>query len=77
MYAAFPWDGKAEAAEVPAEGGGEAVPDRPLTMEEMMKKAKENAAAEEAPEPEPGRPLTMEEMMKKAKENVAKDEATP
>ena len=80
FYESFPWAGKADEApvapDVPAEATP-AEPGRPLTREEMMKKAKENAAAEEAPAPEPGRPLTMEEMMKKAKENVAKDEATP
>jgi hypothetical protein len=58
----------------------EAVPDRPLTLEEMMKKAKEGAAAEgaaaEGGAPPPSdRPLTLEEMMKKAKEGVAAEDA--
>lgn len=81
FYESFPWAGKVEAPVVPtpAEAPVEADPGRPLTMEEMMKKARANAAADdaapvEAPAPAaPGRPLTMEEMMKKAKEDAAKE----
>jgi C4-dicarboxylate transporter DctM subunit len=78
-YAPFPWDGKAVVEETPA-AEPEAVPDRPLTLEEMMKKAKEGAAAEgaaaEGGAPPPSdRPLTLEEMMKKAKEGVAAEDA--
>ena len=80
MYESFPWNGKEAPPPVEAAPAEESAPGRPLTMEEMMKKAKENAAggaAAPAPEaaPEPGRPLTMEEMMKKARENVAKENA--
>jgi hypothetical protein len=50
-------------------------PAKPLTLEEMMKKAKDQdpgEAAEVAPEARPsGRVLTLEEMMKKAKDEEA------
>ncbi len=42
VYSAFPWDGKAVAAEVEAAPAG---PPKPLTLEEMMRKAKEQGAA--------------------------------
>ncbi len=75
-WSTFPWDGKAAV-----EGGaleGAVDPGRPLTLEEMMQKAKEKAAeGEGAPAAggDPGRPLTLEEMMQKAKEKVAAEEA--
>ncbi|MDP2307233.1 MAG: TRAP transporter large permease [Pseudomonadota bacterium] len=84
FYESFPWDGKekpAEVVETPVVGTPAST--RPLTMQEMMQKAKESAATEGAgdttvppgtppSEPAPlGRPLTMQEMMKKAKENAA------
>jgi C4-dicarboxylate transporter DctM subunit len=71
FYEPFPWDGKAVAADVAApdagtdEGTEPAAPaGRPLTMQEMMDKAKrdaaapapEGAAAEEAPAPTPEAP---------------------
>lgn len=67
----FPWDGKGEEqpAEVPSTGTGD--PGRPLTLEEMMKQAKDQVENEAVPE----RPLTLEEMMKQAKEQVAAEEA--
>ncbi len=54
LYSEFPWDGKAAAEAEPSEGtpplGGDTPEDlgRPLTIEEMMKKAKEKAAQDEA-----------------------------
>ena len=79
FWTTFPWDGKAPAVETPATEaplGGEAAP---MTMEEMMRKARENAAAgEAAPAPEaavPAAPMTMEQMMKLAKEKAAAEEA--
>lgn len=76
FYEAFPWERAAEAAPtVDTDAAPDPAPGRPLTLEEMMKKAKEKAAAEAAPAAEPGRPLTLEEMMKKAKEKVAADDA--
>jgi len=80
VWADFPWDPPAEATPT-EEATGEPAPDagegRPLTMEELMKKAKEQSGApsEAAPVPEEGRPLTMEELMKKAKEQAAAEEA--
>ncbi len=99
FYEPFPWE-KPQAAEVveaPAADTTDATPatdtpapSGPMSMEEMMRKAKANANAEaegagdgtiaptEPVEPPPsGRPMTMEEMMKKAKENAAKEEAAP
>lgn len=83
-YAAFPWTpapsptAAPDAPALPADEG------RPLTMEELMRKAKEQAADGASPEtpaalpapgteqaPVEGRPLTMEELMKKAKEQAA------
>jgi C4-dicarboxylate transporter DctM subunit len=86
LYEPFPWDGKAEQVEVaeegaPAEPAEEAGAKKPMTLEEMMKKAKENVAAEEAngsateAAPEKKKPMTMEEMMKAAKAKVAEDDA--
>jgi hypothetical protein len=79
VYAAFPWDGKEVAAEVVEPGeAAPTEPGKPLTMEEMMRRAKEGAAAQEAggaPPTEPGKPLTMEEMMRRAKEGVAAEDA--
>jgi C4-dicarboxylate transporter DctM subunit len=82
FYEAFPWGGDAAVAAEPAQ---EAAPDsapgsgKPLTMEEMMRRAKEHAASGEAgaapPPADPGRPLTMEEMMQRAKANVAAEGA--
>ncbi|MDP2315162.1 MAG: TRAP transporter large permease [Pseudomonadota bacterium] len=60
MYEPFPWDGKVEAAplvEAPptdAPPVEEAPAGRPLTMEEMMRKAKANAAGEPGAEGDPG-----------------------
>ena len=71
---AFPWNGKVveEAAPVVEEAGEK----KPMTMEEMMRKAKQDAGSGEAAAPaESTRPLTMEEMMKKAKEQVKEDDA--
>jgi C4-dicarboxylate transporter DctM subunit len=71
FYEPFPWDGKAVAADVAAPDAGTdagtepaAPAGRPLTMQEMMDKAKrdaaapapEGAAAEEAPAPTPEAP---------------------
>jgi C4-dicarboxylate transporter DctM subunit len=77
FWTSFPWDGKAPVVEVPSvEVPGEVAP---MTMEQMMKKARENAAAgEAAPAPDgavPAAPMTMEQMMKKAKEKAAAEEA--
>mgnify|MGYP003327453749 FL=1 len=44
MYESFPWNGKEAPPPVEAAPAEESAPGRPLTMEEMMKKAKENAA---------------------------------
>lgn len=84
VYEAFPWEGKAVTEPVnPANPGEGATPDAasvpgaPMTLEEMMKKAKENVANGEnaAPaEAAPAAPMTLEEMMKKAKEQVEADE---
>jgi hypothetical protein len=42
MYESFPWNGPEKHEDT----AGASQPDRPLTMEEMMKKARENAAQE-------------------------------
>lgn len=80
VWVDFPWEGKVEAPEPPPEAGEpapEAAPDRPLTLEEMMKMAEEKTKAEEAAPAAPDRPLTMEEMMKMAEEKVQQEEAAP
>ncbi|MBM4390405.1 MAG: TRAP transporter large permease [Deltaproteobacteria bacterium] len=48
----FPWAGRVEV-EAPEEVAPVADPGRPLTLEEMMKQAKENVEKEEATEPAP------------------------
>lgn len=86
FYEPFPWDGAAaksvaeDAAPSDAPPADAATPGGgPMSMEEMMRKAKENAAggtegaADTTAPAAPGRPLTMEEMMKKAKENAASE----
>ncbi len=68
LWVEFPWEKAEEAAPIvdePVEGDP-----KPMTMEEMMKKAQEAAAA---PEGEP-KVMTMEEMMKKAQEAAAAQE---
>ena len=76
VYAAFPWEGKPAAVEEPgAEEAPTGEPGKPLTLDEMMKKAKEGVAAEDRPATDPGKPLTLEQMMKKAKEGVAAEDA--
>jgi C4-dicarboxylate transporter DctM subunit len=86
VYVGFPWDGKpaeVEAADAPAApadapAGGDA---KPMTLEEMMRKAKEQAAQGDAPAAaptgasEPAKPMTLEEMMRKAKEQVEQQDA--
>jgi hypothetical protein len=81
FWTSFPWDGKGAAAEAPAVDtpatGAEAAP---MTMEEMMKKARENAAAQEGIDQPPASdvpaaPMTMEQMMKLAKERAAAEAA--
>lgn len=74
----FPWDGKAEVEAAPVvEDAAPAEAGKPLTLEEMMRQAKENVADEDAAAApaDPGKPLTLEEMMKQAKANVAEEEA--
>lgn len=85
FYEPFPWDGKAVAAVEPATDPATLTPaadgpKKPLTLQEMMKAAKEKAAAggasEAAPAPDaPKRPLTLQEMMRAAKEKAAAAEA--
>ena len=76
-YAEFPWDGKPEEAPaVDAAGGAPPADGQPLTLEQMMKQAKDKVAADESGAPAgPAKPLTLEEMMKQAKEKVAAEEA--
>ncbi|MFZ5482316.1 MAG: TRAP transporter large permease [Myxococcota bacterium] len=71
FYEPFPWEGKVEVA---APDAPEATPDRPLTLEEMMKQAQQNAAGEPAA---PAQPLTLEQMMNQAREQVQAEEAAP
>jgi C4-dicarboxylate transporter DctM subunit len=74
FYEPFPWDGKSHAAE-PAVAE-EAPAGQPMTLEEMMKKAQENAGtAPEGTAAAPAQPLSLEEMMKQAREQVQADEA--
>jgi C4-dicarboxylate transporter DctM subunit len=93
VYEPFPWSHDAVAAEAapgqaseaaPADGAQAEAPKRPLTMAEMMERAKQEVEAEEAgaaPEAEappadaPKRPLTMAEMMERAKQKVAEEDA--
>ena len=80
VYVAFPWEGVEEVPEAPEAQTDD--PGKPLSMEEMMKRARENAngaPAAPANEPsgaaEPAKPLSMEEMMKRARENVKAEDA--
>jgi hypothetical protein len=75
VYEAFPWDGKKEVEVLTPEATPATEPGRVLTMQEMMEKAKQDAAAPAAPEP--GRVLTMQEMMEQAKKNAAQQAAEP
>ncbi len=74
VYESFPWDGKKEVEVVTPEATPTTEPGRVLTMQEMMEKAKQDAAAPATPEP--GRVLTMQEMMEQAKKNAAQQQAT-
>ena len=89
VYAAFPWDGKpaAEAVEAPSADDAPAGAAAPMTMEEMMRKAKEQAAGSDAADPgagapaapatpPPSAPMTMEQMMKQARKQVETQEGT-
>ncbi len=89
VYAAFPWDGKpaVEAVEAPSAEDAPSGAAAPMTMEEMMRKAKEQAAAPDAADPgagapaapatpPPSAPMTMEQMMKQARQQVEAQEGT-
>jgi C4-dicarboxylate transporter DctM subunit len=85
MVEAFPWDGPGHVDPVdepsadagPAPGDAGPAEGKPLTMEEMMRRAREAQADAGTPAPSgtdaPKRPLTMEEMMKQAREAQGAD----
>ncbi len=70
----FPWDGKQAVVETPPDPLVPAVK-KPMTMEEMMKAAEQQLAADdggvtEAPPAPKKKPMTMEQMMRAAEEEL-------